>query len=134
MQYWLALFVALSLNAAANLMMKIGVQPVHSSGGLLRDGIFGAARTVLTSGVLMIGLACFALNAVFYMFALQSLKISLAYPVMVGGGFALIVVVARIHPNLAERLTWSQWAGVTLVLAGILLIASNVGAGSSVES
>jgi multidrug transporter EmrE-like cation transporter len=136
MQYWLALFVALSLNAAANLMMKIGMQAVQSSGGLLKTGVGGAVRTVLTNPVLVIGLACFALNAAFFMFALQSkaLKISVAYPIMVGGSFALIALAARLHPALSERLTWGQWAGVALVLLGIMLIAANMNTGQGVET
>ncbi len=129
MKYWLALFVALAFNATGNLLMKIGVQRVESTGGLLKEGISGAIRTVLGSGTLVLGLTFFALNAAFYMYALQSraLKISIAYPIMVGGGFALIAVVARLHPSLAERLTWSQWAGVSLVMAGIVLIAADLG-------
>jgi multidrug transporter EmrE-like cation transporter len=129
MKYWLALFVALSLNAAANLMMKIGMQTVQSSGGLLKTGVIGAVRTVLTSPVLVIGLCCFALNAAFFMFALQSkaLKISIAYPIMVCGCFALIAIGARFHPSLAERLTGGQWIGVMWVLLGILMIAADHG-------
>lgn len=125
MPYVLALFVALVLNAFANLLMKVGMKSVEASGGLFKDGALTAIKTVLANAPLLVGLTCFALNAVFYMYALQSksLKISIAYPIMVGGGFALIALVARFHPSLAERLTWGQFAGVALVLVGIILIA-----------
>jgi small multidrug resistance pump len=125
MRYLIALFVAMVLNAFANLLMKLGMKPVATDGGLFRDGPAAALGTVLTSPTLTAGLICFALNAGFYMYALQSrsLKISVAYPMMVGGGFALIAVIARFHPSLAERLTWAQVVGVALVLAGIALIA-----------
>jgi small multidrug resistance pump len=125
MKYVLALIVALVLNASANLLMKIGMKSVAASGGVLKDGVAAAVATVLTSRVLVIGLFCFVLNAVFYMYALQSrtLKISIAYPIMVGGGYALIAVIARYHPSLTERLTWGQAVGVALVLLGIGLIA-----------
>jgi small multidrug resistance pump len=126
MQYVLALTAALILNATANLLMKAGMNTVAASGGVLRDGIAVGIKTVLTSLPLVIGLTCFGLNAALYMYALQSktLKISIAYPIMVGGGYALIAIVARLHPALAERLTWGQAAGVSLVLIGIILIAS----------
>lgn len=126
MQYALALAAALLLNATANLLMKVGMKSVAVSGDILRDGLLSAVKTVVTTGPLMIGLICFMLNAGFYMYALQSksLKISIAYPIMVGGGYALIAVVARFHPALAERLTWPQAAGVAMVLLGIILIAS----------
>lgn len=126
MKYVLALIVALVLNATANLLMKGGMKSVAASGGILKDGIAAGVVTVLTSSTLMIGLVCFALNAAFYMYALQSkaLKISIAYPIMVGGGYALIAIVARLHPALSERLTWGQAIGVALVLIGIVLIAA----------
>jgi len=128
MQYVVALFVALTLNATANLLMKAGMKPVQESGGILRDGAVAAVKTVLVSKTLMLGLICFAANAAFYMYALQSraLKISIAYPIMVGGGFALIAVVARLHPALAETLTWGQIVGIVMVLGGIVLIASQM--------
>ncbi len=124
MKYVIALAAALLLNASANLMMKTGMVRVQADGGVLAGGLAGAVRTVLTSPVLMVGLVCFALNAAFYMFALQSpvLKISLAYPVMVGGGYAIIATAAYLW--LGERMTAGQWVGVVLVLAGVLTIAA----------
>jgi small multidrug resistance pump len=126
MQYVLALIAALILNATANLLMKAGMNTVAASGGVLKEGIAAGIKTVLSSVPLVIGLTCFGLNAALYMYALQSrsLKISVAYPIMVGGGYALIALVARFHPALAERMTWGQAAGVGLVLVGIILIAS----------
>lgn len=127
MKYVLALIFALVLNAGANLLMKAGMKPVQEAGGVLRDGVLPAVKTVLSSSTLMLGLVFFAVNAVFYMYALQSkaLKISIAYPVMVGGGYALIAVVARFHPALAERLTLGQVLGVLMVLVGVIMIAVN---------
>ena len=126
MKYMAALIIALVLNACANLLMKAGMKPVHEAGGVLRDGVVAGVKTVLTSGTLMLGLFCFGINAAFYMYALQSkaLKISIAYPIMVGGGFALIAVVARLHPAFSEMLTWGQKLGILLIFLGIVLIAS----------
>ncbi len=128
MKYLIALVIALVLNAIANLLMKAGIKPIYEAGGLLREGVVGGVKAVLTSGTLILGLFCFGVNAVFYMYALQSkaLKISIAYPIMVGGGFALIAVVSRLHPAFSERLTRGQWLGVVLVLVGIVLIASSL--------
>jgi len=53
----------------------------------------------------------------------RSLKITIAYPIMVGGGFVIIALVARFHPILAEKLTIGQWVGVFLVMIGIMLLA-----------
>ena len=128
MKYFAALIAALLFNATANLLMKVGMKSVAESGGVMRDGVSGAVRLVLTSVPLVVGLTCFALNAVFYMYALQSksLKISIAYPIMVGGGFALIALAAHWHPSLLERLTAIQMIGVAMILGGILLVASQM--------
>lgn len=121
--YGLALIMALVLNAAANVLMKVGMSKVGADGGLLRDGVVSAVKHIVTSPVLMIGLTCFGLNAAFYMFALQSkaLKISIAYPLMVGGGYAIIAAIGYLY--LSERLTGPQWIGVSLILAGVILVA-----------
>lgn len=126
-----ALLAALVLNAAANVLMKVGMTRVQGDGGLLRAGALGAVRAILTSPILLFGLTCFACNALFYMFALQSktLKISLAYPLMVGGGYAIIAVVG--YTWLGERLNLPQTIGVALVLSGVLLIATQTGAGAT---
>lgn len=128
MKYIIALIIALLLNAGANLLMKIGMTSVASEGGLLKNGIPGAIKAIFTTTSLIIGLICFALNAAFYMYALQSktLKISVAYPIMVGGGFALIAIIARYHPALQERLTGQQLAGVALIFIGIILVAAKL--------
>jgi len=122
----IALIVAMVLNAAANLLLKVAMNRVAEGGGLLSGGTSGAVKTVFASPLLLVGLACFALNACFYMFALQSksLHISLAYPIMVGGGFAIISVVGYLA--MGEHLTTPQKIGVALVLGGAMLIATQV--------
>ena len=123
MQYVVALGIALVLNACENLLMRAGMAKIGESGGVLKDGFPGAVSLVLTNPVLLIGLACFGLNAAWYMFALQSpaLKISIAYPIMVGGGYAIIATIAYFF--MAERMSPVQWIGVSLVLTGVLIIA-----------
>lgn len=134
MQYVLALTAAMLLNAAANLLMKIGMKSVAQAGGVLRDGLWAAIREVLTHVPLVIGLICFGLNAALYMYALQSkaLKISVAYPIMVGGGYVVITLVARFHPALRERLSSAQMFGAGLVMVGIVIIATQSSGSSSV--
>ncbi len=124
----LALITALVLNAAANILMKMGMTKVHDAGGLFSKGIAGAVATVLSAPALVIGLTCFALNAGFYMFALQSkaLKISVAYPLMVGGGYAIIATVG--YFALGEQLNTVQKIGVALILTGVIAVASQTAA------
>ncbi len=121
MRYGIALFAALVLNASANLMMKFGVERFKAAGVDLSQGLWPAVVALLSNWVLLLGLFCFATNVVLYTYALKALPISVAYPIMVTVGFAIIVVVAGIY--LDEHPTPWQWLGVTLILLGVWLVA-----------
>ena len=127
-KYGIALAIALLLNAAANLMIKFGMRGVElelAGAGIMDNGFVGLLKLLLRHWVVLLGVACFAANVVFYGFALQKLPISTAYPIMVTGGFAIIVVVAGLM--LGERLTAPQWAGVAAILLGVFLVARDAG-------
>jgi multidrug transporter EmrE-like cation transporter len=128
MKYVIALIVALTLNAAANLLIKFGMRAIDmelSGASAMSGGVLGLIRLLLRHWILLAGLGCFALNVVFYAFALQKLAISVAYPIMVASGFGIIVTVAGLI--LGERLTSSQWAGVVAILLGVVLVAKDAG-------
>ena len=86
-----------------------------------RDAIWLTVQ--MSAPVLIVGLVAFALNAVLYMYALSSrtLSISIAYPLMVGGGYAIIATMAYLL--LGERLSAGQWLGVALILCGVFVVA-----------
>lgn len=127
-KYAIALVVALLLNATANLLIKFGMRAIDldlQGTGLMADGLLGALKILLRHWTVLLGLACFAANVVFYAFALQKMPISVAYPIMVTSGFAIIVIVAG--SMLHERLTLTQWAGVAAILLGVVLVARDAG-------
>jgi multidrug transporter EmrE-like cation transporter len=128
MKYVLALIAALALNATANLLIKFGMRGIEielDGASLLDGGFLGLIKLLLRHWEVLAGLTCFAMNVVFYAFALQKLPISVAYPIMVTTGFAIIVVIAgwKLH----ERLTAWQWAGVIAILIGVGLVAKDAG-------
>jgi multidrug transporter EmrE-like cation transporter len=120
-KYAIALTLALLLNAMANLMMKFGVIRFRDSGITMDQGAGPVATSLLSNWVLIVGLLCFATNVLFYTYALSGIKISIAYPIMVSGGFAIIAVVA--WKFLGETMSPAQWAGVVFILAGVFLVA-----------
>ncbi len=123
-KYVIALGVALLLNATANLMIKFGMRGIDlelHGAGLLSGGAWGVIKLLIRHWIVILGLGCFAANVVFYAFALQKLPISVAYPVMVTSGFAIIVIVAG--AMLRERLSAMQWIGVAAILIGVTLVA-----------
>lgn len=127
-RYLVALVVALVLNATANLMIRFGMQAIDlelAEAGAPPAVLPGLVRLVLRHWVVLAGLACFAANVFFYAYALRKMPISVAYPVMVTGGFVIIVTVAGMI--LKERLTTLQWAGVLAIMVGVTLVARDAG-------
>ena len=121
MKYGIALAMALILNATANLMMKFGVRRFGTSGITMEQGPWAVASALLTNWVLILGLVFFASNTFFYTYALWGIKISIAYPAMVGGGFVIIAFVAWLY--LGETLAGGQWAGIIFIMLGVYLVA-----------
>ncbi len=122
MRYFIALACALMLNATANLMMKFGIERFKATGASLAEGLWPVVLSLVTNWVLVLGLTCFAANVMFYTYALKGLPISVAYPIMVTLGFAIIVVVAGLY--LHEHPKPKQWMGIALILIGVWLVAS----------
>ena len=111
---YLYLALALILNAAANVLLKIGAGQL---GPLDAPDLVGR---LLTNYHLLAGLALFALNVVFYAAALTRLNLSIAYPVMTAGGVLIVVSVSFFF--LKEPLAPAQMLGLLLLVAGILLV------------
>jgi len=107
--------LALTLNAFANVLIKYSMSrhpqpilPVH-----------GALASFLTWPYL-IGLFCFAANLGCYSMALRTLKISMAYPLMVSLGYLVILLFGWFL--FGERLTAVQYVGIGVILLGVWLV------------
>jgi multidrug transporter EmrE-like cation transporter len=121
MKYAIALALALTLNATANLMMKFGVNRFKATGVTLSQGFMPVGSALATNWVLILGLVCFATNVIFYGYALSGIRISIAYPIMFSGGVAIIALVAWKY--LGETLSPAAWLGIILILVGVYLVA-----------
>jgi multidrug transporter EmrE-like cation transporter len=111
---YLFLILAMALNAAANVLLKIGVARI---GALDEPGL---ASRLSTNYYLLAGLVLFAVNVVFYAAALSRLQLSVAYPVMMAGGVLIVVTVSILF--LRESLSVSQMIGMLLVVIGLVLL------------
>ena len=111
---YLSLALALTLNAAANVLLKIGATRL---GGIDEPGFLGR---LVSDHVLLAGLLLFALNVVFYIAALARLNLSTAYPIMVAGGIIIVVSIAVFA--LGEAVTPLQMLGLALLVVGIALV------------
>lgn len=117
---YILLVTALTLNATANILLKMGAGRVNLKE--LRElspvEIFGS---LIHNYYLLAGLVLFALNVVFYFGALNKLNLSIAYPIMMAGGVLIITFVSVFF--LRETLTTLQMVGIFLIAIGITFVA-----------
>jgi multidrug transporter EmrE-like cation transporter len=69
------------------------------------------------------GLAGYGIAAILYMLALRKLPVSIAYPSV---SFSYVLVAILAHLIFKEPLGWQQWAGIVLVIAGVVLLSQGV--------
>ena len=109
------LVLALTLNALANVLIKYSMsRPVHP---ILP--VHGPLAPFL-SWPYLLGLFCFAANLGCYSMALRTLKISMAYPLMVSLGYLVILLFGWFL--FGERLTAVQYVGIGVILVGVWLV------------
>ncbi|WP_095205264.1 DMT family transporter [Mesorhizobium carmichaelinearum] len=80
----------------------------------------GFADKFLSAGFIG-GAIFYSINVVLYAKALDSVEVSLAYPIVAGSGFAIVTVAACYI--FGEPFHLFKWIGLSLVLAGITFLA-----------
>ena len=107
---YILLLAAVLLNGMANFFLKAAsLKETHLS-----------LASIASNWQLLVGLFCFALNVVFYFLALRSLKLAVAYPVMIGASFALAFFLSWLF--LGEIVNTKQFIGILLILSGIIVV------------
>jgi len=104
---------AFVLNAAANVLLKIGSQKGITTNVPL-------TMLFVSNWQILLGIALFAANVLFYFAALRTFPLSLAYPIMVTMSFVLINGYALLF--LDEQLQIVQLVGYALLIVGLTLI------------
>ena len=107
------------LNAGAQLLLKAGVQPL----GALSVGLHNLVPTVLKvlmQGPILAGLACYVISVGVWVVGLSRVEVSIAYP-MLSLGYVVNALLA--WWLFGEALGPMRWAGMLLILAGVIVIA-----------
>ena len=117
----IALVFALVANATANVLIRWGMKDLQLN---LAEPV-QTVRGILLNGRVMGGIALFAANVLAYAFALNKLRLSVAYPVMTSVGLVIVMVLSYVL--LGERITGIQLVGTALILGGVALVASQMG-------
>jgi small multidrug resistance pump len=107
---YIFLVIAFSLNASANVLLKIGAERL----------VEPSIKTVLSNYALLGGLTLFGLNVIFYAFALKNLPLSISYPVMVAGSLAIVTLGSVFY--VGETISLAQALGMALLFVAVILI------------
>ncbi|MFA5621194.1 MAG: SMR family transporter [Thermovirgaceae bacterium] len=105
-------------NATASSMMKIGFGHQQD---LLERGFAAAVLRIAGNPWAVTGVICFGISFMFMSAALTRVDLSVAYPVMSGLVFILVLGVSSVF--FAEQVTLARLLGVFLILSGVLVIS-----------
>jgi len=115
MRWFFPLATMIGCTVTANLLLKLGSQGPPSP--LLLNLV--SWRTVL-------GLMTFGLAGLFYAAVLRFLPLNLAQSY---AAFQFVAVIIASRLVLGEPIEWMRWIGISLIAAGIMVVAVHEGNG-----
>ena len=119
----LLLGLSVILSACAQLFMKISMiqLQLHENINLDLSLWFIVIEDNAVLIWLIVGLACYALSMLSWMFALTKYELSFAYPYL-GITYVLVYLGAVYWDQIGEQLTWLRTAGIVLILVGVVFV------------
>lgn len=112
----LMILTSVALSVSAQLFLKLGMGKL-----VLPETIISLESLFLViNRYVLMGLFCYAMSMVFWLFVLTRVEVSKAYP-FVGLGFIGTMVFA--HYFLQEPITVHKLIGTFLVVIGVLVLA-----------
>jgi len=118
-QTFFVVLVGVLLNAAAQLLLKAGVQPLGAIGAGPGTLLRGLARAMV-QGPVIAGLACYVLSVALWLVALSRVDVSLAYP-MLSLGYVVNAIAA--WALFGEAVGVVRFGGIGLILLGVLVVS-----------
>jgi multidrug transporter EmrE-like cation transporter len=113
------LMTGVLLNAVAQLLLKAGTNALGVL-TLSRETWAGTLMSMATQGHFALGIGCYALSVVVWIFGLSRVPVSMAYPLL-SVGYVVNAVAA--HYLLGEAVTLSRWLGIGFIVIGVTLVA-----------
>lgn len=116
----LAIF-AVVLSTAGQLLLRDGMEQVGYIGVSRLSSPARLALQIARTPQVLVGLALFGISAVAWLIVLSRAPISFAYPF---AGFTYVAITAFAHFALHENIPIVRWAGVALIVAGVIVVGS----------
>lgn len=110
------LLTSITLATTGQLLLKAGMNRV---GEITLGELPTLVASVFTTWQLLVGLVAFGASAVFWLVALSTVPLSVAYPVV---SLSYVALLGASWAFLGERPGATVWIGAGLIMAGVSLI------------
>ena len=119
---WLIL-VSVLLSSGSQVLLKLGMSSSQIQIVLAQtDRPLQIAASIITSPLVLAGLVCFGLSALFWLFVLSKIPLSTAYPFV---AFGIVITVASGCVFLREPITAFQAFGILLIVSGVIVVGAS---------
>lgn len=113
---WGLALVSISLSAAAQILMKLGMAGRDAAAV---ETLVDKVLAVALNPHVVVGLGCYGFSAVLWLAVLSKLPLSAAYPLV---ALAIVMVIAASNLLLGEAVSPIRIAGSALIVLGVALI------------
>jgi len=114
----LLMAVVVLLNVCGHVFLKVGMNQVGQVGA---RPLTEFALSAVTNAFVLLGLAGYVSSVAGYVVVLSRTQLSVAYPILMSTGYALVVFVSFLW--LKEPFNALKWLGLILIFAGVIAIS-----------
>jgi small multidrug resistance pump len=107
-----------ALNVCGHVFLKIGMNQVGQVGS---RPFTEFALNAIANPYVLAGLAGYVSSVTGYIVVLSKTQLSVAYPILMSSGYALIVLISFLY--LKEPFNIFKWIGIFLIIAGVALVS-----------
>jgi multidrug transporter EmrE-like cation transporter len=111
------MFFVVALNVCGHVFLKVGMNQVGQVGS---RPLIQFAFSALANPYVLLGLTGYVTSVAGYIVVLSRTQLSIAYPILMSSGYALVVLVSFLW--LKEPFSVIKWLGIFFILFGVLII------------
>lgn len=115
---WLILFLGITCNASASVLVKIAMMPPRKFPSLADP------TAAFSNWPFWLGLGLYGAAFLLYAAALARLPLNVAHPVLTSGAVVAVALCSLII--FREPFYWTTIVGICLVVAGVALITAHI--------
>lgn len=114
--------VSVTLTAAAQLLLKMGVARVLAAVPDKATGIADLVLAVAVSPAVIVGLLCFGVSVLTWLTVLARMDVSQAYPFV---SLGIVLTIFGGHYLLGEQISLLRIIGGCVIVLGVLLVSAS---------